>query len=59
MTFAKSLQPDQAQHNVGPDLDPNCLTLTIYLKEVFKEADFEKKNSRRLKSRKNYTGGKE
>ena len=25
--FANSLDPDQAQQNVGPDLDPNCLTL--------------------------------
>ena len=22
-----SLDPDQARHSVGPDLDPNCLTL--------------------------------
>ena len=27
-TFAKSLEPDQALQNVGPDLDPNCLTMT-------------------------------
>ena len=26
MTFANSLDPDQARQNVGPDLDPNCLT---------------------------------
>ena len=26
-TFANSLDPDQARHNVWPDLDPNCLTL--------------------------------
>ena len=26
ITFADSLDPDQAQQNVGPDLDPNCLT---------------------------------
>ena len=25
--FANSLDPDQDQQNVGPDLDPNCLTL--------------------------------
>ena len=25
-TFANSLDPDQARPNVGPDLDPNCLT---------------------------------
>ena len=27
ITFAYSLDPDQARHLVGPDLDPNCLTL--------------------------------
>ena len=27
ITFAKSLDPDQAQQNYGPDLDPNCMTL--------------------------------
>ena len=26
-TFANSLDPDQDRQNVGPDLDPNCLTL--------------------------------
>ena len=26
ITLANSLDPDQAQRNVGPDLDPNCLT---------------------------------
>ena len=25
--FASSLDPDQARHIVGPDLDPDCLTL--------------------------------
>ena len=25
-TFVNSLDPDQALHCVGPDLDPNCLT---------------------------------
>ena len=25
--FANSLDPDQDRHNVGPDLDPNCLAL--------------------------------
>ena len=24
ITFANSLDPDQARQNVGPDLDPNC-----------------------------------
>ena len=26
ITFANSLDQDQAQQDVGPDLDPNCLT---------------------------------
>ena len=26
ITFANSLDSDQARQNVGPDLDPNCLT---------------------------------
>ena len=26
ITFANSLDPDQARQNVGPDPDPNCLT---------------------------------
>ena len=30
ITFANSLDPDQAQQNVGPDLDPNCLTSGWY-----------------------------
>ena len=39
ITFANSLdpdqarqnvRPDQARQNVGPDLDPNCLTLRWY-----------------------------
>ena len=29
ITFANCLDPDQARHLVGPDLDPNCLTLKI------------------------------
>ena len=27
ITFANSLDPDQAQQNVGPDLDPNYMSL--------------------------------
>ena len=27
ISFVNSLDPDQARQNVGPDLDPNCLTL--------------------------------
>ena len=52
MTFTNSLDPDQAQQNVGPDLelncdlDPNCLTLMVFLKELFFEkVNFEKKST--------------
>ena len=41
-----SLDPDQVRQNVGPDLDPNHLTLIVFLKEYF---DFEKKDSRTKK----------
>ena len=27
ITFSNCLDPVQAQQNVGPDLDPNCLTI--------------------------------
>ena len=30
ITFANSLDPDQAQQNVGPDPDQNCLTPEWY-----------------------------
>ena len=43
--FANSLDPDQDQQNVGPDLDPNCLTLMPFL-EDFLKVDFEKKHQR-------------
>ena len=42
ITFANSSDPDQARQNVGPDLDPNCLTLMVFLKEFFEKVDFEK-----------------
>ena len=34
ITFANSLDPDQTQHFVGPDLDPNCLTPWWYWKNT-------------------------
>ena len=37
ITFANSLDPDQARQNVGPDLDPNFDTLKVF----FKKVDFE------------------
>ena len=42
ITFANSLDPDQVRQNVGPDLDPNCLTLMVFLKEFFEKINFEK-----------------
>ena len=33
ITFANSLDPDQASQNVRPDLDPNCLTPGWYGKK--------------------------
>ena len=42
ITFANSLKPDQAQQNVGLDLDPNCLTMMVFMKEFFEKDDFEK-----------------
>ena len=35
LTFANSLYPEQNRQNVGPDLDPNCLTL---MKEFFEKS---------------------
>ena len=51
MIFVNSLEPDQARQNVGPDLDPRCLTL----KEFFvnfenKSADQAKKKQKKLPS---------
>ena len=41
-TFVNSLDIDQDQQNVGPDLDPNCLTLIAFLKDFFEKVHFEK-----------------
>ena len=32
--FANSFDPGQDRHNVGPDLDPNRLTLIVFLKKL-------------------------
>ena len=48
MTFANnSLDPDQAQQNVGPDLDPDCLTIWCYFwkKFFFKKLILKRKKS--------------
>ena len=42
ITFANSLDPDQGRQIVGPDLDQNCLTLMVFLKESFEKVNFEK-----------------
>ena len=35
ITFGNSLNPDYSRQDVGPDLEPNCLTLMVFLKELF------------------------
>ena len=42
ITLANSSDPDQARQNVRPDLDLNCTTLMVFLKEFFEKVDFEK-----------------
>ena len=43
ITFANSLDPDQARQNVWPDLDANCLTLWWYSwKSFLKKLIFKK-----------------
>ena len=42
ITFANSMDTDQARQNVCSDLGPNCLTLMVFLKEFFEKVDFEK-----------------
>ena len=42
ITFANSLDTDQAQQNVGPDLNSNYLSLCHGIPEIFSEGvDFE------------------
>ena len=42
ITFANSLDQDQARQNVGPDLGPNCLTLWWYSwKNFFERVNFK------------------
>ena len=40
--YVNSLDSDLARQNFGPDLDPNCLTLMVFLKDIFENVDFEK-----------------
>ena len=45
ITFANSLDPDQARQNVGPDLDPNCYNLMVLKKNpAFKELNMAQYN---------------
>ena len=40
--FANSFDADQALHSVGPDVDPNCLTLMLFLMDFFlKKKNYE------------------
>ena len=45
ITFANSLEPDQARQYVGSDLGSNCLTMVVFLKEFFQKVNFEKKTA--------------
>ena len=45
ITFARSLCPDQARKNVGPNLDPNFLTLWWYSRKNFSKKLIQKKSA--------------
>ena len=53
ITFANRLDPNQAGQNIGPDLDPNYLTLIVLLKEFFEKVDFEKESADNKKKHEN------
>ena len=59
ITFANSLDPDQARQNIGPDLDPNCLTPRWYLWKDFWENLILNKSADDKKIVKNYPACKE
>ena len=59
ITFANSLDPHQAQQNVGPDLDPNSLTLRWYFCRNFSKRKSLKKINRQWKNVQNFPVGKE
>ena len=48
MTFANSLDPDQAPQNIVPDLDPNHTNL-VFVNKKEKNIHFEKKNQQTFK----------
>ena len=45
ITFANSLDQDQEWQNVGPDLDPICITLSLYSQKNFLKKFILKKKS--------------
>ena len=51
MTFANSLDPDQAGQNVLPDLDPYCLTLMVFSKEFFQKISRRQKSMQKCRQR--------
>ena len=56
----KQFGPRPGPTNVGPDLDPNCMTLKLYSwKKFSKRLVLKKSADDRKKSMKNYPGGKE
>ena len=64
ITFANSLDPDQAGQNIWPDLDPNCFTVWWYSWKIFfKKLIFKKKKKENIhrwqKSMQNYPTCKE
>ena len=56
--FANSLDQDQDRQDVGPDLEPNCVTLIVLLKEFFRKSCFWKKSDDK-KIMENYPSCKE
>ena len=52
ITFVHSLDPDQDQGNVKPDLDPNCLTLFSVPERFFFKKSILKKSADDNKSMK-------
>ena len=56
LTFENRLAPNQAWQNVRPDMDPNCLTLIVFLKEFFNKNEFwKKKNGKKDKKHANFS----
>ena len=53
ITFENSLDPDQDQQNVGPDLDSKHFDiLIVFLKEFFEKVNFEKSQQMTTNKRK-------